>query len=72
MTFALARLSVLVVGAVLHGSGLMDMKVRENKLTTFYACSYAAAAICMGSCEIVAQQLRSKASRKSPKPQSMA
>ncbi|KAF6264496.1 hypothetical protein COO60DRAFT_128039 [Scenedesmus sp. NREL 46B-D3] len=60
LTFALARVLVLLVGAALHYSGTMDMQVKENKLAAFYVCSYSAAAACIGCCELLARQLQKR------------
>lgn len=57
LTFALARLLVLLVGALLHYLRLMDMRVKDNKLAAFYACSYTSAVLCITGCELLAQQL---------------
>jgi hypothetical protein len=63
LTFALARLLVLLVGAALHFTGAMDMRVKDNKLAAFYVCSYSAAAACIGCCEVLARQLGKRGPR---------
>jgi hypothetical protein len=57
LTFALARLLVLLVGAALHFTGTMDMRVKDKKLAAFYVCSYSAAATCICCCEVLARQM---------------
>lgn len=55
LTFALGRLLVVLVGAVLHFSGLADMAVYDNKMTGFYICSYTAAVLSVGGAEVLAR-----------------
>ena len=51
LTFAMGRVLVLVLGALLHFTKLVDMSKHENKMAWFYACSYTACILCVGGCE---------------------
>jgi hypothetical protein len=51
LTFAMGRVLVLVLGALLHFSTLVDMSKHENKMSWFYACCYMASIFCVGGCE---------------------
>jgi hypothetical protein len=54
LTFALARVLVLVVGFATHFSGAVDVSSRpDQRMRLFLACSYAAGAICVGGTEVV-------------------
>lgn len=55
LTFALGRLLVLIIGALLHYSSLVDMTVYDNKMTWFYICSYTAAVLSVGGAELLAR-----------------
>eukprot|EP00878_Enallax_costatus_P001760 GHUV01001916.1.p1 GENE.GHUV01001916.1~~GHUV01001916.1.p1 ORF type:complete len:263 (+),score=60.14 GHUV01001916.1:265-1053(+) len=55
LTFALGRLLVVLIGALLHYSSLVDMTVYNNKMTWFYICSYSAAALSVGGAELLAR-----------------
>lgn len=46
---------MVLVGAVLHFSGLADMSVYDNKMTGFYICSYTAAVLSVGGAEVLAR-----------------
>jgi hypothetical protein len=55
LTFALGRVLVVLVGAVLHFSGVADMSVYDNKMSGFYICSYTAAVLSVGGAELLAR-----------------
>jgi hypothetical protein len=56
LTFALARVLVLLLGFACHASGVLDMTQLPNKLRVFYVCAYSAGAVCVGGAELALQR----------------
>lgn len=61
LTFGLARLLVVVVGGALHAAGVVSMRNSRARTTVFWACSYAAAALCIGGTEVSLLRARRRA-----------
>jgi hypothetical protein len=58
LTFALARVLVLVAGFACHASGAADMADPRQREAVFVVVSWAAAVACVGGAELAVRRLR--------------